>query len=202
MTPVYYVREIEKIMIAIMDVFNNLRVKRYDDQNRTIEDRTVAIPLYTHNSDDFANYVSSTATAQEPMAVPCAGFRYVQDQHDESHMVQPTYAREIYSKELQKFIRDIQPTPMKVTFELTVLCDNLADFFLNEEEIVDVTSRKEKSRKLKSGEKKNEDVSCKSRRDRTQNSRVRCRRCSCWPSCCENCECASRQRLSDIHPAC
>ena len=62
MTPVYYVREIEKIMIAIMDVFNNLRVKRYDDQNRTIEDRTVAIPLYTHNSDDFANYVSSTAT--------------------------------------------------------------------------------------------------------------------------------------------
>ena len=135
MTPVYYVREIEKIMIAIMDVFNNLRVKRYDDQNRTIEDRTVAIPLYTHNSDDFANYVSSTATAQEPMAVPCAGFRYVQDQHDESHMVQPTYAREIYSKELQKFIRDIQPTPMKVTFELTVLCDNLADFFFIKEQI-------------------------------------------------------------------
>lgn len=135
MTPVYYVREIEKVMIAIMDVFNNLRVKRYDDQNRTVENRTVAVPLYSHNSDDFANYVSSTATAQEPMPVPCAGFRYVSNRHDETHMVQPTYAREILAEDIEKFVRDIQPTPMTITFELTVLSDNLADFFFLKEQI-------------------------------------------------------------------
>lgn len=118
-----------------MDVFNNLRVKRYDDQNRTIENRTVAVPLYTHNSDDFANYVSSTATARQPLAVPCAGFRYVQNRHDETHMVQPTYAREIYSTDIEKFIRDIQPTPMTITFELTILSDNMADFLFLKEQI-------------------------------------------------------------------
>ena len=135
MSPVYYVREIEKVMIATMDVFNNLRVKRYDDQNRTMENRTVAVPLYSHNSDDFANYVSSTATAQEPMPVPCAGFRYVSNRHDETHMVQPTYAREILAEDIEKFVRDIQPTPMTITFELTVLSDNLADFFFLKEQI-------------------------------------------------------------------
>lgn len=135
MTPVYYVREIEKVMIAIMDVFNNLRVKRYNDQNRTDENRTVAVPLYTHNSDDFANYVSSTATGQEPLKVPCAGFRYISNRHDETHMVQPTYAREILSEDIEKFVRDIQPTPMVINFELTVLSDNMADFFFLKEQI-------------------------------------------------------------------
>ncbi len=135
MTPHYYVREIEKIMIAIMDVFNNLRVNRYEDQNRSVESQTVAVPLYTHNSDDFANFVASTATAQEPMAIPCLGFRFIEDRHDESHMVQPTYAREILSAPLHKYIRDIQPTPMSVTFELTLLADNITDFFHLKEQI-------------------------------------------------------------------
>ena len=110
MTPYYYVREVEKIMIALMDVFNNLRVKKYKDISRTASDRTVAVPITTHSSANFANLVASTQSTQEPMPVPILGFRYTGNSHDQANMVQPCYAREIYSPTLQKFIRDIQPT--------------------------------------------------------------------------------------------
>lgn len=135
MTPVYYVREIEKIMIALLDVFNNLRVKKYSDISRTVEEKTVAVPIVTHTSDDFANWYSSTSTKQQLMSVPIAGLRYVSNTHDDANMVQPTYAREILSEPLERFIRDIQPTPFVFTFELEVLSDNLADFFFLKEQI-------------------------------------------------------------------
>lgn len=135
MTPHYYVREIEKILIALMDVFNNLRVNKYTDLSRTTYVKTVEVPIVTHTSDDFANWLSSTTTKQQLMKVPIAGLRYVSNSPDESNRVQPTYAREIYVKDLDFWIRDIQPTPYVFTFELEILSDNLADFFQLKENI-------------------------------------------------------------------
>ena len=135
MTPYYYVREIEKIMIALMDVFNNLRVKKYKDLSRTDSDRTVAVPIVTHNSANFANYVASTQTSQEPMPVPVIGFRFAGNSHDQANMVQPCYAREILSTTLNRFIRDIQPVPQVFKFEMTLLCNDLSDYFQVKENI-------------------------------------------------------------------
>lgn len=64
MTPYYYVREIEKIEIALLDVFNNLRVNKYKDTKRQIFDRTVRIPIVTHTNDDFANWVTTVRAKQ------------------------------------------------------------------------------------------------------------------------------------------
>ena len=135
MTPYYYVREIEKIMIAIMDVFNNLRVKKYKDLNRKDADRTVAVPIVTHNSSNFTNLWASTQTQQEPMPVPIIGFRFTGNSHDDANMVQPCYAREILSPSMQKFIRDIQPTPQVFKFEMTALSNNISDYYQIKENI-------------------------------------------------------------------
>ena len=135
MTPYYYVREIEKIMIALMDVFNNLRVKKYKDLKRTDSDRTVAVPIVTHNSLNFANLVASTQTSQEPMPVPIIGFRFAGNNHDQANMVQPCYAREILSTTINRFIRDIQPVPQVFKFEMTVLSNDLSDYFQIKENI-------------------------------------------------------------------
>ena len=135
MTPYYYVREIEKIMIAIMDVFNNLRVKKYKDLNRKDADRTVAVPIVTHNSSNFTNLWASTQTQQEPMPVPVIGFRFTGNSHDDANMVQPCYAREILSPSMQKFIRDIQPTPQVFKFEMTALSNNISDYYQIKENI-------------------------------------------------------------------
>lgn len=135
MTPYYYVREIEKIMIALMDVFNNMRVKKYTNTSRTESDRTIAVPIITHSSSNFANLVSSTQTSQEPMPVPIIGFRFTGNTHDDANMVQPCYAREILSTTLNKFIRDIQPVPQVFKFEMTVLSNNLSDYYQLKENI-------------------------------------------------------------------
>ena len=135
MTPYYYVREIEKILIALMDVFNNIRVNKYKDMLRKDYDRTIAVPIVTHNNANFANYVSSTLTTQDPMPVPIIGFRFTSNSHDDPNMVQPCYAREILSPSLQKFIRDIQPTPFVFNFEMTVLSNNWSDYVQMKEQI-------------------------------------------------------------------
>lgn len=128
MTPFYYVREIEKLLVAIYDMFDNLRVNKYTDMNRTEYADTVRVKLVTHYSDDFANWLSSTMSKQQLQVLPVAGLRFTGTSKDDSNLVQPTYAREIYSRRNDFWIRDIQPKPTVFRFELTVLSNNFSDF--------------------------------------------------------------------------
>lgn len=135
MTPFYYVREIEKVLVAVYDMFDNLRVNKYTDALRKTYSKTVAVPLVTHYSDDFANWFSSTQTKQMLLSLPVAGLRFCGTAKDDSNMVQPTYAREIYSRENDFWIRDIQPKPTLFKFELTVMSSNMSDFYQLKENI-------------------------------------------------------------------
>lgn len=135
MTPFYYVREIEKILIAIYDMFDNIRVNKYSDPQRKIVEKTVAVPLVTHYSPSFANYMSSTQSKQLLSILPVAGLRYAGHQRDDSNMAQPTYARSIYCRDQDFWIRDIQPRAYVFKFELTFLCNNTSDLWQIEENI-------------------------------------------------------------------
>lgn len=128
MTPFYYVREIEKLLVAIYDMFDNLRVNKYTDMLRTEFADTVRVKLVTHYSDDFANWLSTTMSKQQLQVLPVAGLRFIGTSKDDSNLVQPTYAREIYSRSNGFWIRDIQPKPTVFRFELTVLSSNFSDF--------------------------------------------------------------------------
>lgn len=128
MTPYYYVREIEKIEIALLDVFNNLRVNKYKDTKRQIFDRTVRIPIVTHTNDDFANWVTTVRAKQVAQPIPVAGLRCTGTAPDDARRVQPTYTRRIFYEPLNRWIQDIQPTPYIFKFELEILCDNISDF--------------------------------------------------------------------------
>lgn len=128
MTPFYYVREIEKLLVAIYDMFDNLRVNKYTDMLRTEFADTVRVKLVTHYSDDFANWLSTTMSKQQLQVLPVAGLRFTGTSKDDSNLVQPTYAREIYSRSNDFWIRDIQPKPTVFRFELTVLSSNFSDF--------------------------------------------------------------------------
>lgn len=131
----YYVREHEKILIGIYDMFDNLRVNKYLDPQRKIIDKTVKVPLVTHYSKDFANYLSSTTSKQILAVLPVAGLRYTGDSRDDPNMTQPTYAREIYCKDNDFWIRDIQPRAYVFKFELTILCNNTSDLWQLKENI-------------------------------------------------------------------
>lgn len=131
----YYVREVEKILIGLYDMFDNIRVNKYLDAQRTIIDKTVKVPLVTHYSKDFANYLSSTTSKQILAVLPVAGLRYTGDARDTANMTQPTYAREIYCKDHDFWIRDIQPRRYVFKFELTLLANNTSDLWQMKENI-------------------------------------------------------------------
>ena len=69
MRPFYYVRTIEKILIGLIDMFNNMYVNKYDDMNRTTYSRSVKIPIITHNNANFTNFWSSTQYKQQKFSV-------------------------------------------------------------------------------------------------------------------------------------
>lgn len=135
MRPFYYVRTIEKILIGLIDMFNNMYVNKYDDMNRTTYSRSVKIPIITHNNANFTNFWSSTQYKQQTVPYPIGAIRFVSNSPDSSNRPQPTYAREIFSLSADRWIRDIQPTPYTFNFELQFQADNISDIFQIKENI-------------------------------------------------------------------
>lgn len=135
MRPFYYVRTIEKILIGLIDMFNNMYVNKYDDMNRTTYSRSAKIPIITHNNANFTNFWSSTQYKQQTIPYPIGAIRFVSNAPDPSNRPQPTYAREIFSRSADRWIRDIQPTPYTFQFELQFQADNISDIFQIKENI-------------------------------------------------------------------
>lgn len=135
MRPFYYVRTIEKILIGLIDMFNNMYVNKYDDMNRTTYSRSAKIPIITHNNANFTNFWSSTQYKQQTIPYPIGAIRFVSNAPDPSNRPQPTYAREIFSRSADRWIRDIQPTPYTFQFELQFQADNISDVFQIKENI-------------------------------------------------------------------
>lgn len=131
----YYVRTVEKILIALIDVFNNMYVNKYSDMSRTSYERSVQIPIITHNNANFTNFWSSTQYKQITVPLPLGSIRFTGNAPDTSNRPQPTYAREIFSTTNDMWIRDIQPTPHTFTFELAFMADNLSDILQIKENI-------------------------------------------------------------------
>ena len=135
MKPFYYVRTIEKILIGLIDMFNNMYVNKYDDMSRTTYSRSVKIPIITHNNANFTNFWSITQYKQLTVPYPIGAIRFVSNSMDSTNRPQPAYAREIFSTSKDKWIRDIQPTPYVFNFELQFLADNISDLFQIKESI-------------------------------------------------------------------
>lgn len=135
MRPFYYVRTIEKILIGLIDMFNNMYVNKYDDMNRTTYSRSAKIPIITHNNANFTNFWSSTQYKQQTIPYPIGAIRFVSNAPDAGNRPQPTYAREIFSRSAERWIRDIQPTPYTFNFELQFQADNISDIFQIKENI-------------------------------------------------------------------
>lgn len=128
MLPFYYVRTLEKVEIALLDMFNDLRVNKYNDITRTTYTKTVPVPIFTHADKNFANHWRNRLSKKMPMPIPCGGLRFSSITPNNPNRTQTTYARSIFSKASQQWIQDIQPTPYYVTYDMEFLTDNRADW--------------------------------------------------------------------------
>lgn len=116
-------------------MFNNMYVNKYDDMYRTTYSRSAKIPIITHNNANFTNFWSSTQYKQLTVPYPIGSIRFVSNSPDSTNRPQPTYAREIFCRSADRWIRDIQPTPYVFHFELQFQADNISDIFQIKENI-------------------------------------------------------------------
>ena len=128
MLPFYYVRTLEKVEIALLDMFNNLRVNKYTDITRTNYTKTVSVPVHTHSDKNFANHWRNRHEKKKPLPIPCAGLRFEGITPNTANRTQATYARNIYSENTDQWISDIQPTPYYIRFTMELLTDNRSDW--------------------------------------------------------------------------
>lgn len=136
MVPYYYVRTQEKVEIALLDMFNNIKVNKYTDLERKSYTKTIRVPIVINQDKNFANWFRSVDHKKRPMPIPIGGLRFVNKQENGSNRTQATYARSIFSRATDQWIRDIQPTPYYLFYELEFLMDNKSDFGQITENIV------------------------------------------------------------------
>jgi len=136
MLPFYYVRTQEKVEIALLDMFNNLRVNKYTDSSRTTFTKTIKVPIVTHHDKNFANFYRNNDHKKRPLPLPIAGLRYDRKEQNTANRTQATYCRNIFSKATEQWIQDIQPTPYFLYYSMEVLMDNKSDFGQITENIV------------------------------------------------------------------
>ncbi len=124
----YYVRTLEKVQIALLDVFNDIRINKYSGIDRKQIVKTIKVPLVTHFDKNFANWYENQLVKKPLMPLPILGFRYKGVTANPRERTQSTYPRQIFSKATEDWLRDIQPTPYYANYSLTLLCDQLADY--------------------------------------------------------------------------
>lgn len=136
MIPYYYCRTQEKCEIALLDMFNNIVVNKYTDLDRKNFTKTMRVPIVIHQDKNFANWFRSVDHKRRAMPLPIGGLRYTNKQENSNNRTQATYARQIFSRATDQWIRDIQPTPYYLFYELEFLMDNKSDFGQITENIV------------------------------------------------------------------
>lgn len=128
MVPYFYCRTQEKCEIALLDVFNNLIINKYTDLSRVNFTKTIKVPIVINYDKNFANWYRNADTKTRPIPIPIGGLRFVSKQANDENRTQATYARQIFSRATDQWIRDIQPTPYYLIYELEFLTDNKSDY--------------------------------------------------------------------------
>lgn len=123
----YYIRTIEKVEIALLDMFNDLKVNKYSGVDRKQIIKSIKVPLVSMTDKNFANWYQNQLAKRKLMPLPIAGLRFKNAVPNPSGRTQSTYLRQIFSKATGQWIRDIQPTPYFLNYTLHFLMDNRSD---------------------------------------------------------------------------
>lgn len=128
MVPYYYVRTLERVHIALADMFNNIYVNKYSNVERNRVMKTVKVPcIIGHYDKNFANFIRNVQKKRN-VPVPIIGLRYSNLTPRRSDMPQPHYIRTLYSKSNDQFLVDAQPIPHDITFSLDIFTESWSDY--------------------------------------------------------------------------
>lgn len=123
----YYIKTIQKVEIALGDMFNNIRVNKYSDVNRTQIIKSLKVPLVMSPNKNFSNWYENQLVKRQLLPLPIMGLRLNSITKNDSGRTTPVYLRQIFSKATNEWLRDIIPSPHFLNYTLHFLMDSRAD---------------------------------------------------------------------------
>ena len=127
MVPYYYPRVTERVSTAIIDLFNDVKINRFNEDGTV--DKIIHVPIVFHANKNFTEFLMNTSRVKESRhPTPIMGLRISGYSRDNSRTTQSHYIRTVFSDEKQTYIRDLRPAPWKIGFTLSIYTENLIDF--------------------------------------------------------------------------
>lgn len=146
--PYYWARSIERIHIGVLDMFDDIIVRRryfnegalatsadvplgepgvgYDENGYY---KMLPVPLYSHFAKDYANWVYTTQNdpQQGKSFCPSIGVRFMGFSRNLAEQPPPTKSRAIYNHKNGEYIVDMQPTAYIFRYELSIYTELFED---------------------------------------------------------------------------
>lgn len=135
MVPYYHPRIFERVNIALLDLFDRVRVNRYN-KDGTVRKR-IKVPLTFHFSKNFADFILNTQDNPESKhTTPILGLRMGGLERNSGATPSRTFIREIYDSSTKQMIQDMRPCPWIQTYTLTAYTELIQDHFQIMEQII------------------------------------------------------------------
>lgn len=135
MVPFYHPRIFERVNIALLDLFDRVKVNRYN-RDGTVRKR-IRVPLTFHFSKNFADFVLNTQDVPESKhTYPILGLRMGGLERNAGATPARTQIREIYDRASKQMIQDARPSPWVQTYTLTSYTEQIQDHFQMMEQII------------------------------------------------------------------
>lgn len=127
MVPYYYPRVIERVSTAILDIFNDVQINRFDEDNNVV--KIIDVPLIYHYNKNFAEFIMNTSRNKESRhTTPIMGLRWTGITRDPERTTQQKRIRSVFDADKGTYLRDRRPSAWKLNFMLTIYTENMIDF--------------------------------------------------------------------------
>lgn len=135
MVPYYHPRIFERVNIALLDLFDRVKVNRYN-KDGSVKKR-IKVPLTFHFSKNFADFILNTQDNPESKhTYPILGLRMGALERNSGATPSRTFIRELYDKSSKQMIQDARPCPWIQTYTLTSYTELIQDHFQIMEQII------------------------------------------------------------------
>ncbi len=128
----YYPRTIKNITIALLDMFNDITIKKYDKNNTAI--KTVTVPVMFAPQEKFQHIRRESERNKKyflqipRLALVLNGIDYDGDRATGANEVRTFYNNTISLDNQSAFTEDYQPSPYNFSYTLFIRTDSLEDY--------------------------------------------------------------------------
>ena len=127
MVPYYYPRVTERVSTALLDMFNDIQINRFNEDGTL--DKIIDVPIVYHGNKNFTEFLMNTSRVKESRhPTPIMGLRLSSYNRDEARITQQKYIRTVFDNDTKKYYRDRRPSAWIIGFTLSIYTENLIDF--------------------------------------------------------------------------